>query len=193
MICPNCGTENKDDVNQCSFCGQRLASKIPPQNDQTNTTNYGSQQYQHNPDMNNQQAYNQQTGNQQWQQPYGQQPYNQQWQQPQRPSGNGLAIASLVLGIASIFFICLFVYASVGMSIAAIVLGIISLKKCPYASKGMAVTGIIIGGIMLIIAVITIIMAIYLLNSGVYNDLMNEIFQNMDIDTNLSIILKHFL
>ena len=70
-------------------------------------------------------------------------------------TGKGLAIASMVCGIASIV-LCCFTYFALILSIAAVVLGIISKKKTTEGS-GMALAGIITGAVGLLIALFFII------------------------------------
>jgi len=60
------------------------------------------------------------------------------------PQPKGNSIASLVLGLSSMFFGWTFVVPIVGL-----VLGIVGTRKEP-AGKGMAIAGIIINGIMLV-------------------------------------------
>lgn len=79
MICPNCGSENKDDVNQCSFCGQRLAPKngsgAENAYDWSNQTN-GNQNFNGQPNQN--QYRNSYQDSNQYQNPYqNQSPYGQ--------------------------------------------------------------------------------------------------------------------
>lgn len=215
MICPNCGNENKDDVNQCVFCGQRLASKNASANPQNSYQNQDPSQsnpyqnqgfYQGNPYQNqntnqgdpyrNQNPYQDQNSYQgnpyqdqsSYNNPYGNQgsyqnnPYQNQnpYQNygpngPQNPkSTNSFALTSMILALASIIVGCLVTYLGIGMDIAAIVFGIIALKKYPGTSKGMAITGIVVGAIMLVMWILVTIMAFYLLSSGIYNDLLSE-------------------
>ena len=70
-------------------------------------------------------------------------------------AGKGLAIASMICGIASIV-LCCFTYFALILSIAAIVLGIVSKKKTTEGS-GMALAGIITGAVGLLIALSFII------------------------------------
>ncbi len=75
----------------------------------------------------------------------------------QEPSqnGKGFAIASMICGIASIV-LCCFTYFALILSIAAIVLGIVSKKKSSEGS-GMALAGIITGAVGALIALTFII------------------------------------
>jgi hypothetical protein len=76
----------------------------------------------------------------------------------------GLAITSLVLGIASIPL--LFLYgAGFLFGIAALVLGIIALnqiKKQKKEGKGMAIAGIATGGFSILVCIIAIVVVILL-------------------------------
>jgi hypothetical protein len=173
MICPNCGSENKDDVNQCTFCGQRLA----PKNGSGAENTYGWS--------------NPTNGNQNFNVQPNQNPY-----QNQPKASNGLAITSMVLALVSIILSCFIPYLSVPMDIAAIILGIVSLVKCKNASKGMAITGIVVGAIMLIFGVLIIVMAVYLVSSGAYSDMFSdpafqEYFNNL-MNSDLLIQLRNF-
>lgn len=102
---------------------------------------------------------NQQQGN-----PYGQQTqygqpnqYNQQTQYGQPGQSSGLSIASLVLGIISLFTCCLGVVGAVFASLA-ILLGLGSFIA-KQSGKGMAIAGIICGIIALIPAIKIIVTA----------------------------------
>lgn len=75
--------------------------------------------------------------------PYGSQPAPVYLSFPE-PQPKGNSIASLVLGLSSMFFGWTFVVPIVGL-----VLGIVGTRKEP-AGKGMAIAGIIINGIMLV-------------------------------------------
>ncbi len=99
-------------------------------------------------------------------QPYGgapQQPYGT----PQQPYGGdpygtapqdkkGFAIASMVCGIVSIVTCCC-EYIAIPLSIVAIVLGIISIKK-QESGKGMAIAGIACGGAALAFIIVSLIL-----------------------------------
>lgn len=198
MICPNCGSENKDDVNQCTFCGQRLAPKngsgAENAYDRSNQTN-GNQNFNGQPNQN--QYQNSYQDPNQYQNPYqNQSSYGQPPYQNQQKASNGLAITSMVLALVSIILSCFIPYLSVPMDIAAIILGIFSLVKCKNASKGMAITGIVVGAIMLIFGVLIIVMAVYLVSSGAYSEMFSdpafqEYFNNL-MNSDLLIQLRNF-
>lgn len=118
------------------------------QNNQQNNQ-YNQQNNQYNQPQYNQQQYNQQ----QYNQPNNYNNYNNyapnQYQQPQDNS-RGLAIASLVLGIVSLFCcgsVC---------SIVGIVLGILSRSK-KSTDNGMATAGIVLSIIGLVLWAIVIV------------------------------------
>ena len=73
-------------------------------------------------------------------------------------NGNiGLSIASMVCGILSLVCCCLW-YLGVILAIAAIVMGIISIKN-KYEGKGMAIAGLVTGGITIFALVAALVMA----------------------------------
>lgn len=88
--------------------------------------------------------------------------------------GKGMAIASMVLGIISIVLSCCFYYIAMPCAIISLILGAVSLKKSPN-NKGMATAGIVLSIITLIVAVVTII----LLVAGVSTGILSEIMGNM--------------
>lgn len=81
----------------------------------------------------------------------------------------GVSIASLVCGIFAIICCCATTFSLV-LSIAAIVLGIISIVK-KYDGKGMAIAGIATGGVAI---VLTILAFVSLFATGAYTDFMSE-------------------
>ncbi len=91
--------------------------------------------------------------------------YEQQnyYQPPQQQPTPGFSIASMVCGILSlVLFCCLWKYDLV-LSIPAIALGVIGLKK-EENGKGMAVAGIICGAIGLLLGISFIIVSIAIAN-----------------------------
>jgi Septum formation/Domain of unknown function (DUF4190) len=89
----------------------------------------------------------------QYSQPYPQQPYGQYGQQPAYPpprSTNGLAIASLILGI-------------LGVILLSVIFGIIALNQTKggrQAGRGMAIAGLVISGAWILLGVIVVVAAI---------------------------------
>lgn len=67
----------------------------------------------------------------------------------------GLSIASLILGIVSLALFC-FWYISLPCAIVAIILGAIGRKK---GGKGMGTAGIVLGSIALVLVVVVLILA----------------------------------
>jgi hypothetical protein len=71
-----------------------------------------------------------------------------------QPEPRGLSVASMVLGIVSIFFGFTFVIPLTGL-----ILGLVGVKREP-AGRGMAVTGIILSGLMLLGWVVLIVFVV---------------------------------
>ncbi len=72
-----------------------------------------------------------------------------QQQQSQNSAGHGLAIAALILGLASLFV------AGPLTAVPAVICGALALKQgADGADKGMAITGIILGAIILLLTVL---------------------------------------
>ena len=86
------------------------------------------------------------------------QQFNQQFNQqpPQQQGGSGMAIASMVLGICSIVFSCIW-YLTAILSIIGIVLAIVSLKQ-QKPGRGMAIAGLVTSIIGIILAIIFILL-----------------------------------
>lgn len=151
-----------DNSNQPPKYGQEPTSHQPPQYGQQPT--YGQQQY-------NQQAYGQQSG----QQGYGQQPNPYQaYGQPgyDRPTTNGLALASLITGIAG-----LTIFPVVLPSIAAIILAIIArgqIKARNQGGRGLSLAGLILGLAGIVVTIGIIILVIVAFSVG---------YSNGDFDT----------
>lgn len=107
-------------------------------------------------------VYQQQPYQQQYQQPVYQQPYQQQYQQPQYPqymetpeekTAKGFGIASLVLGLVSLFCCGLLT------GIPGLIFGIISIRK-KKEQNGMAIAGIIICGIAIVFTTLVCVIAL---------------------------------
>ena len=112
---------------------------------------YSNMNYNQNQQGYSQQNYNQQSYNQAG---YGQPNYNQQpYGQPgmaQKSDSNGFGIASLVLGIISIFtFFCCINYI---LAIIAIILGVVQLVRS--SQKGLAIGGIVTAAISILGSII---------------------------------------
>lgn len=110
--------------------------------------------------------------------------YNEGFQNYDSGKGqnNGLGIASMILGICSILFVCclsfasnLFLYTSAVLGIFAIILGIVQIIK--NESKGMAIAGIICGAIGVLLFVAVLVLGILVL----------AMYEELGIDPNASI------
>lgn len=69
---------------------------------------------------------------------------------------NGMAIASMVLGIVALVFGCCLWYISIPCSIVGLILGGVSLAQ-KRGGKGMAIAGIVLSAIGIIVAVIVVV------------------------------------
>ncbi|MCD8232107.1 MAG: DUF4190 domain-containing protein [Clostridiales bacterium] len=169
MYCRNCGKEINPNAAYCTFCGQPVGD---------GGSSYNGQEQQ-GYSQNSQGGYNQQG--------YGQNPYggqqtynfgrnsaygnpNSYYDGPIKPSPDGYAVASLVLGIISFFILPL-----IG-GILAIVFGNKSLRE--NGPTTMAKAGKILGIISLVlifVAVVIIVVAAVLLGVG----MMGGIYYNL--------------
>lgn len=86
----------------------------------------------------------------------------------------GLSIASLVCGILSLICCCLTWFSFV-LTIAAIVCGIITLVK-NYDGKGMAIAGIITGGLGLVIVIMSLCISLALPTEEIYQEILDEFY-----------------
>lgn len=113
---------------------------------------------------NNQQYYQngQNDGSYMYNQP---QQYNDAYYNQQYPSYNlqekpkGFAIASLILGIGSLFTCCCTGFISFFAGVAGLILGIVSLKR-NEDGKGMAIAGIVLSSIGIVLSIFIIILFI---------------------------------
>lgn len=115
----------------------------------------------------------QQTYSDQYQQPqYQNNQYQTQYQNQMPPKkSNGMSIASMVLGIISLVVFCV-PYFSIPASIVGLILGIISIRG-KKDGKGMAVAGIILCSIALLIGVLIIILSAAFVSSGMFDEILN--------------------
>lgn len=81
----------------------------------------------------------------------------------------GISIASMVCGIISIVCCCAW-YFSIILAIAAIVLGVVSIVN-KYEGRGMAIAGIATAGVMLVMFVIVILLA----GADVFSEVIDSI------------------
>ena len=138
-ICTFCGSENSVKNKFCSNCGVSLQETEEIQID------YGPAEETYKSDV-QYETYNNSTT-----QYYNTPVVDAAGSKPE--GGNiGVAIASMVCGIISILCCCLWLFSAI-LSVAAVVLGIITLSK-KYDGKGMAIAGIVTGGIGFVLVVI---------------------------------------
>lgn len=118
-------------------------------------------------------------------QPYGQQPYEQQYNPygmpNEAPKKNTCGIISMILGILSVVLACCCYYLAIPLGVASVILGIVSIKK-QESTKGFAIAGIILGCVGFIFAVVTVISAIYMQKSGMYDEIMRQYMDALGID-----------
>ncbi len=139
MYCTNCGNYNSEDAKNCTSCGSPMNAG-PSAQQESSASGY---------------------------QPYNPQPsYNQSYNpspiySPTEIPGKGAGIASLILGILSLVFFCLY-YVSIPAGIAGIITGCIATSKAKSvgAKNGMGVAGIICSTIGLIISIAIVALAV---------------------------------
>ncbi len=115
------------------------------------------------------------------QQPYNGQPYNPYGMPNEAPKKNTCGIVSLVLGILSTVLACCCYYISIPLGVAAVILGVVSMKK-QETTKGFAIAGIILGSIGFVFAVVEAVSMIYLKQSGMYEEIMRQYMDMFGID-----------
>ena len=81
---------------------------------------------------------------------------------PQGPKSSGLAIASLVTGILSLFPGCCCGFVGIPLAIVALVMGIISIQQInasggQLGGKNMAIAGTILGGVAIAVDIVAIV------------------------------------
>ena len=118
------------------------------------------------------QSYGQQPGGygQPVAQSYGQQPGG--YGGPKPPNAQGLAVASMVLGIVSIFLLCFWpiavICAITGLSLGGVALSKINKGVVPPDGKGMAIAGVTCSLVGLAISVVVLVFVIVSSNSSGY-------------------------
>ena len=142
MYCKNCGTKLADNAKFCDKCG------IAVSEDKVNLTKEENKQ-------NNQQTSGYVP------------PFNGQYPQytpPRRMREDELGIIALCLGIGSVLmvFSFIFTWAAIFPAIAAIIIGIIKLRK-KNGDKGMAIGAIVSGAISTILVIISVVLFVLLI------------------------------
>ena len=175
MFCPNCGTQNADNVAFCAGCGTKLGADQPVQQPVSEVPVYEA------PAQPQQPAYQQpvyQTPAQP-QQPVYQQPYQPAYQQPSVVPGKGMGIAGMVLGIIALVFGCCTEFISIPCAVIGLILSAVAMSKAKKAGmkNGCAVAGIVCCSISLALAIIG-----YILAATVFAGVMDELSKELGMD-----------
>lgn len=102
--------------------------------------------------------------------------------QPQAQGGNGMGVASMVLGIIALLSVWLW-FVSIPLAVIALVLGIIARKN--KAGRGMAIAGIITSAIAIVVSAIIVI--IFLAFIGGASDAFEEGFTDFEFEESVEI------
>ncbi|MFI5828704.1 DUF4190 domain-containing protein [Streptomyces sp. NPDC051578] len=88
------------------------------------------------------------------------------------PGHNGLAVAALVTGIASLLLLWLW-FVGIPLALVAIGLGVAALRRARNGAgrRGMAITGLVLGAVTVVLAGILIAVGVSVLNSDEGKDL----------------------
>lgn len=201
IFCTQCGGENNGTAKFCSSCGAKLEQPVTAAEDTGSTNVYAEgifsgdntvSPYEKITDAEEikpegtpaQEEIQINYGYSQNNDTFNSNPVYSQASQTQYYSGEdtakagggniGVSIASLVCGILALLCCCA-AYFSIILSIAAIVLGIITIVK-KYDGMGMAIAGIAVGGVAIIICILMFIIAASSnLQADVLEDLINEL------------------
>ncbi len=202
VFCTQCGSENDANSKFCASCGTKLEALVQPDNSATSseernvyaeglfsggeaTATYESPVVEASPEP---ATYTEEINinysepsinNSYYEQPST--PYEAQYyssnQAEEKITGGyiGVSIASLVCGILSILCCCL---SCVGLvfAIASVVLGIITLVN-KYDGKGMAIAGLATAGVGLVLTIATWVGV----SSGAFDDFLYEIIDSLDM------------
>jgi hypothetical protein len=143
-----------------------------PEYQQNNPNGY--QQNNQNPYQNNQNPYQ----NNQNPYPNNQYQYNQyqQYQPQNQPQSNGMAIASLIMGILGVLLGCCLWYFTIPLSIAGLVLGIIVIKK-KKGGRTLAIVGIVLCSLSIIIGLVAGILVLAVMSDPEFSTLYEEMLQ----------------
>ncbi len=149
MFCKNCGSQINEGASFCNNCGTPVKNQnntatqqSTPVQQPVNQVNNVPPVQQQIPPMNNNQSYG-------YQQPNNMPPANEK-----KPIG--LAVASMVLGICSLIFYCIW-FIALPTAIIGVILSILSLKNPQNGGRGMAIAGLVTSIIALVLAVIILI------------------------------------
>lgn len=201
IFCTQCGGENKGSAKFCSNCGAKLEQSVTDAGETTTTNVYAEgifsgdntvSPYEKITDAEEikpegtpaQEEIQINYGYSQNNNTFNNNPVYTQSSQTQYYSGEdtaksgggniGVSIASLVCGILSILCCCA-TYFSLILAIAAIVLGILSIVK-KYDGMGMAIAGIAVGGVAIVIDIVFfLIAASSSYSADMWQDLLNEL------------------
>lgn len=165
------------DLNKNSNEDNNSQDNQQPQNNYSSSTppsptdNYSTQNSVQSQDNFQSQNTHQSQNNQQWQENYQQPNYYQQ--SSETPPANGLAIASLVLGILSIPASCCY-GAGIIFAIIGLILGCVS-KKPDSSFNGMAIAGIVCSIIGLLVGIgFWVIVGFSFTTFGDFSDIIND-------------------
>lgn len=163
MFCPKCGKQNEDNARFCCGCGVVFEDITNPANPPQYNIPFMPQQFNQIPQ---QPPFQQNTQPIQFRPQINQQPQYippmmyqpQMYRQPPVP-GYGLSIASMVLGIVSLVLFLVF-YISLPCAIVGIVLGCIALSKAKSIGQnnGFAIAGIICSSVAIVLVILMLIL-----------------------------------
>jgi len=123
------------------------SGNTPNEQNQAGNTSYQQPQYE-------QPKY---SGESQYQQTNNQYQYNQSYNEYDSPKQfDTLGLLSLIFGCVSFVFGCCLFYITWATAIAAIVLGILSIKNNKVSNKAMAIIGIVFGSLALLLVIIVV-------------------------------------
>lgn len=201
IFCTQCGGENNGNAKFCSNCGAKLEQPVTAAEDTASTNVYAEGIFsgdntvspyekitdaeeikpegmpaQEEIQINYGYSQNNSTFNNSLYTQTSQTQYYTGEDTSKTGGGNiGVSIASLVCGILSLLCCCA-TYFSLLLAIAAIALGIIAIVK-KYDGMGMAIAGIAVGGVAI---VIDIVFALIAASSSYSADMLQELINELD-------------
>lgn len=185
-FCSQCGSENLPTAKFCTNCGAKLEQAVGNENIGSGATAFQGtvssepsreDGYFHAEPEGEEQPeihINYGSAGGEYQQYYDGTVVEEQMSTKVSGGNIGVSIAALVCGIISLLCCCTGLF-SVVLGIAAVVLGIISLRS-HYEGKGMAIAGIVTGGISLFIIVLLLIFSSTAAFSDMVGDMLNDIW-----------------